>query len=145
MKHLLILLAATLIYTGCTQPKGSEMLKTDTQKREIFSSILNDDQLSSELMDSMLIKRHDLMMSKMNSMMTGDRNMQMGMMDNMMSMCSKDSAMCNMMMTKTMDMCDADQSKCNMMMNMAQARPNVQKSMQNMCDMNKTDMPRKRR
>lgn len=132
---MILLATATIYITGCTQPKASEMLKNDTQKNEIYSAILSNDQLSSELMDSLMMKHHDQIMLKMNSVMMGDKDMQMGMMDNMMSMCKNDSSMCKMMMGTTMDMCDADQSKCNMMMNTAQSRPNVKKAMDAMCNM----------
>lgn len=132
----LMLLLATLLYlTGCTQPKVSAMLKDDAQKKEIISAILSDEQVSAELIDSLMNKNHGQMMIKMNAMMSGDKMMQGNMMGKIMDMCKTDSAMCKKMMGMTMDMCDADQSKCNMMMGAMQSHPNVLKSVQSMCDM----------
>jgi len=132
----IILLATGLQFiTSCTQPTAKNMLENDAQKRDIISAILVNDAVSSELMDSLMIRHHDQMMTKMNSMMTGDKMMQGEMMGTMMDMCKSNDAMCAMMMGKTMDMCDADSTKCKMMMSSMQSHPNVMKSMQGMCDM----------
>ncbi len=139
MKSLIIILAvASLFYfSGCTQPKASEMLNNDAQKQEIFSAILSNDDACSEMIDSLMIKHHEQMMTKMNGKMNGNQSMQMGMMDNMMGMCNSDSSMCKMMMGKTMDMCDMDKSKCKMMMGSMQEHPKTMESLKDMgmCDM----------
>lgn len=137
MKNITILLATAVILfsTGCAQSKASDMLKNDAQKKEIISAILSNDQASSELMDSLMIRHHEEMMMKMNTMMTGDTMMQQDMMTKMMDMCDTDSSMCKIVMGKMMDMCDTDQSKCNMMMGSMQSHAHVMKSMQGMCDM----------
>ena len=132
----LLLFASGFLYiTSCTQPKAADMLQNDAQKSEIIAAILVNDAVSSELMDSLMIKHHEQMMMKMNSMMSGDKMMQGDMMGKMMEMSKSDSSMCKMMMNETMAMCDADQSKCNMMMTAMKSHPNVMKSVKEMCDM----------
>lgn len=143
----LLLLAAGFIYiTSCTQSNAGDMLQNDVRKREIIAAILVNDTVSSELMDSLMIKHHGEMMMKMNSMMAGDKMMQGDMMDKMMDMCKADSSMCKMMMGKTMDMCDMDKSKCSMMMGSMQDHPKAMKTMQDMgmCDMKGMKMDEKK-
>lgn len=136
IKSLPYLIVIAMVYlSGCEQPDSSTMLKDDARRKEVISTLVNDDQASSELIDSLLIKHHGEVMTKMNVMMGEDKHMQGDMMGNMMSMCKTDSAMCKMMMNETMAMCDADQGKCNMMMSAMQSHPNVMKSMKGMCDM----------
>ena len=127
MKTIMILLVTASRYiTGCTQNNMSDMFTNDAHRGEMFSEILKNDQWSSELIDSLMMKHHGEMMTKMNDMMKGDQRMQMGMMDSMMSMCNADSSMCKMMMSSM------------------QSRPNVMKSMQSMSDMNEMKMPMKK-
>ncbi len=143
----LLLLAAGFLYiTSCTQPKAADMLQNDAQKSEIIAAILVNDAVSSELMDSLMIKHHDQMMMKMNSMMSSDKMMQGDMLGKMMDMCKTDSSMCKMMMGKTMDMCDMDKSKCSMMMGSMQEHPKAMKTMQDMgmCDMKGMKMDQKK-
>ena len=137
----IVLLAIGLLYiTACTQPTAPSMLQNDEQKKDIISAILVNEAVSSELMDSLMIHHHDQMMTKMNSMMTGDKMMQGEMMGTMMDMCKSDDAMCKNMMDKTMEMCDADSTKCKMMMGSMQSHPNVMKSIQGMCNMKGKDL-----
>lgn len=140
LSFIILLATGFQFITACTQPTAKNMLENDAQKRDIISAILVNEAVSSELMDSLMIRHHDQMMTKMNSMMTGDKMMQGEMMGTMMDMCKSDDAMCAMMMGKTMDMCDADSTKCKMMMSSMQSHPNVMKSMQGMCDMKGMDM-----
>lgn len=136
MKTFSLLLVIAVIYlSGCTQPDSSTILKDDARRKAIISELVNDDQSSTELIDSLLLKHHDEVMTKMNAMMGGDKRMQGAMMGNMMSMCKSDSSMCKMMMNETMAMCDADQGKCNMMLGAMQSHPNVMKSMKGICNM----------
>ena len=135
----ILLAAAAIIWTsGCTKPKAGPDLTNDTQKKEIISAVLNDSQVSSELLDSLMVTHHEQVMTKMHSMMKGDMAMQGNMMDQMMDMCKSDTSMCKTMMSKTMDMCDADPSKCKMMVGAMQSHPKGMTSMQGMgmCDMN---------
>lgn len=134
---MVLLATASICITGCMQHNMSDMFNDDSHRGEMFSEILQNDQWSSELIDSLMMKHHELMMTKMNDMMKSDQSMQMGMMDNMMSMCSTDSTMCKMMMDKTMGMCDMDTAKCNMMMGSMHQHPKAMKTMKDMgmCDM----------
>lgn len=136
IKGLPYLLVLCILYlSSCAQPDASTMLKDDSRRKAIISELVNDDQASSELIDSLLLKHHGEVMTKMNAMMGGDKGMQGDMMKNMMSMSKSDSSMCKMMMDETMAMCDADQGKCNMMMTSMKSHPNVMKSVKGMCDM----------
>ena len=136
-----LLAAGIFSMTSCTQPKASVMLQDDARKNDIIAAILVNDAVSSELLDSFMIRRHDQVMMKMNAMMGGDASMQgdagmkEGMMDKMIGMCKEDSSMCKMMFNKTMAMCDADQASCKMMMSSMEAHPNVMKSVEGMCNM----------
>lgn len=132
---LFLLTGATLYITACTQPDTSTMLKDDVRKKEIISALVNDDEASSALIDSLLLKHHGEVMTKMNAMMSGDATMKGDMMGRMMDMCKTDSTMCKMMMDETMAMCDADAGKCKMIMSSMESHPNVMKSVQGMCDM----------
>ena len=122
----MLLAAAAILYiTGCTQPKVSDMMKNDAQKKEIFSAILSDDSLSSQLMDSLMVKHPEQMMMKMHSMVMSNKSMQENMMGKMMDMCKTDSSMCRMMMSNMMDMCNTDSSMCKMMMKSMQSRQSM--------------------
>lgn len=102
-KTLLFLVAASLYLGGCYQDhKAADMLKNEIQKKEIFSAIVNDDQLSSAMMDSLMNRHSEKMMSMMHSMMKDDQKMQMGMMNQMMEMADKDTTMCGNMMQMMM-------------------------------------------
>lgn len=139
-----LLLGTALYFTACTQPDSTNVLQNETRKKEIISALVNDDQASSMLIDSLLVKRHGDVMTKMNAMMGGDKEMQGAMVDNMMSMCKSDDAMCKMMMDETMAMCDADTSKCKMMMASMESHPNVMKSMEGICQMKGMNMAPKK-
>ncbi len=145
MNYTMFLLTGTILsITACTQPDSTNVLKDETQKQKIISALVNDDQASSALIDSLLIKRHGEVMTKMNAMMGGDKGMQGAMMGNMMSMCKSDSSMCKMMMNETMAMCDADAGKCKMMMASMESHPNVMKSVEGMCEMKGMNMAPKK-
>ena len=98
MKAILILLATTSLYiSGCNQHDMSDMFTNDAHRGEMFSEILKNDQWSSELMDSLMMKHHEQMMMKMKSEVMGDKSMQEDMMGKMMDNCDADSNMCRMM------------------------------------------------
>lgn len=118
-KTTLLLSALAVFYiTGCTQPKASDILKNDAQKKELFSAIVSSDQASSELIDSLVTRRHEQVMMKMHTMM------------------KTDPMMGKMMMGKMMEMCNDDSLMCKMMMNSMQSHSKVMKSMESMCNMN---------
>jgi hypothetical protein len=145
MKTLSILLAtACLFILGCTQPSASEMLKNDTGKKAVISAVLSNEQVSAELLDSLMLTQHAQIMNKMDAMMTGNPMMKSDMMGQMMSMFKTDTTMYKTMLGGMMDMCNADQSRCEMMKMAMQSRPNVMKSMQNMEDMHGTKMEDKK-
>ena len=104
MKKTFILLAIVSFYlVGCYQDhKAPDMLKNEIQKKEIFTAILGDDQLSSAMMDSLMQRHSDKMMSMMHSMMKGNQKMQMDMMNEMMTMADRDTMMCGNMMQMMM-------------------------------------------
>lgn len=120
VKKSTILFSALAVFyiIGCTQPKASDILNNDAQKKELFSAIVSNDQASSELIDSLVTKRHEQVMMKMHSVM------------------KTDPTMGKMMMGKMMEMCNDDSSMCKMMMSSLQSHPKVMKSMEGMCDMN---------
>ena len=98
MKSIIILFATASVYiTGCTQHNMSDMFSNDSHRSEMFSEILQNDQWSSELIDSLMMKHHGQMMMKMKSAMMGDKSMQEDMMGKMMDNCDTDSSMCTMM------------------------------------------------
>jgi hypothetical protein len=145
LKYSMILITGTILFlTSCTQSSTSTALKDASKRKEIISAVVNDDQASAELIDSLLIKHHGEVMTKMNAMMGGDKGMQGAMMGNMMSMCKSDSSMCKKMMSETMAMCDADAGKCKMMMSSMESHPNVMKSVEGMCEMKGMKMDTKK-
>lgn len=136
MKTLVILLTmASLTILSCTQPSVSEILKSEAGKKEVISAVLSNEQVSAELLDSLMLTQHTQMMTKMDAMMKGDAMMQSDMMGKMMDMCKTDTTMYKKMVGQMMDMCNADQSRCEMMKMSMRSRPNVMKSMQDMGDM----------
>jgi len=129
MKNLNILLlsAATLIlFSQCNNPNTDEILKNSETRGNVISTLMNDDNYSKELMDSMMAKKHKGHMM-MNHMMS-DTSMSTMMMDKMMDKCKSDSSMCKKMMGKTMDMCKGNESKCNMMSEMMCCDKDMMKS-----------------
>ena len=94
MKYVLLLItAATILFSACTQPKVSEMLKNEMQKKEIFSVILSDADLSSELMDSLMNTHHQMTMMKIDVMMKRDNISHQHLMETMMNMADNDSVL----------------------------------------------------
>jgi len=98
MKNQIFLLLATiLLFSACGEGNMNHMFTNDEHRRMMFSEIANNDQWSSEMMDTLMIKHHDQVMQKMHSMMMGNKSSQEDMMGKMMDNCDSDSNMCKMM------------------------------------------------
>ena len=124
--------AMSLLLACNSKPTADQCLKDDRQRKDILTALVHHPPYMTEMMNEMM--NNDSCKQMMSQSMMSDPAMMNMMIDNMMSMCSKDSSMCKMMMGKTMDMCDANQSMCKMMMTSMESRPNVMKSMKDMCE-----------
>lgn len=105
---LTILLVTGFWLTGC-QPSANvqEVLEDESKRKELYSTILNNDSLRTEMMTMMRnTKAGDMMENKghMEGMMGSDGMMMnhnpeamQGMMQQMMAQCETDTATCNMM------------------------------------------------
>jgi len=147
MKKIILLPFAFAILfslTQCINPALEKLISNAETRGKIISALMNDDAYMNEVMDSMMIKHPDVILSTVFVLAKNDMHTQENMMDKMTDMCKMDSSMCKMMMGKTMDMCEADQSKCKMMMGSMQSHPKVMKSMQGMCNMNGMKMDQKK-
>jgi len=95
----LTLISITSLFTNISKAQTvDELLKDSSKKSEIIAAIAGNDALSGEVMDAIMSRHRDKMMSKMSGMMMNDKQMQPSMMMNMMDMADKDSSMCSMMM-----------------------------------------------
>ena len=146
MKKLNILLLSALsliLFSQCNNPTPDKLLQNSETRGKVISALMNDDNYSKELMDSMM---HTMMAGRGMSVMMSDASTKNMMMNNMMSMCSSDTSMCKMMMDKTMGMCDMDKSKCKMMMGSMQEHPKGIESMKDMgmCGMKSMNMAQKK-
>ena len=98
MKNQFFLLLATVLFCpACGEGNMNHMFTNDEHRRMMFSEIANNEQWSSEMMDSLMTKHPDQVMQKMHSMMMGDKSAQEDMMGKMMDNCDSDSNMCKMM------------------------------------------------
>ncbi len=95
-----MLIAITFLFTNISYAQTvDELLKDSAKKSEIITVIANNTDLSIEVVNAIMSKHQDKMMSKMSSMMMNDKQMHAPMMINMMDMADKDSSMCSMMMS----------------------------------------------
>jgi hypothetical protein len=143
----LVFSIATLIsvisFTQCNNATPESLSSNAGSRSKLVSMMTSDNAYMNEVMDSMRAKHPDVIMSNVFAVAKNNKQMQGNMMDKMIMMCKTDSTMCKAMMGKTMDMCNADESKCMMMMGSMEARPNVKKSMDGMCDMKGMKMGKK--
>lgn len=105
---LTILLATGVWLTGCQSSTNvQDVLEDESQRRELYSTILNNDSLRTEMMAMMHNTQTDGMMGNKEHMkgMMGSGGMMMNhnqeamqdMMQQMMAQCETDTAACNMM------------------------------------------------
>ncbi|MDQ3016444.1 MAG: hypothetical protein M3R25_06980 [Bacteroidota bacterium] len=130
---------AMSLFPACNSKQTADQgLQDDNQRKDIIVAIAHHPTYAMEMMNEMMAS--DSLKQMMGQTMMSDKGMMNMSMDNMMAMCKQDTSMCKMMMGKTMDMCDADPSMCKMMMGSMQSRPNVMKSMKEMCAMHDPNM-----
>lgn len=121
MKNLQILLLSigTILFTQCAEKSAELVLKDETKRKEIITSIVSHEPYRAELMDEMMSNdsckhmMHERMKSDpammqmmmhdstmMHKMMSGDKSMQIKMMDHMVDMAENDSVLFNAMRTR---------------------------------------------
>jgi hypothetical protein len=103
MNKLVCLFAIVLCVnlSGCTTP-GDDVLKNEGRKKEIFSAIVKDETMSSELMDSLMMKNHGKMIVGVKKIMQNDTMVQRFMIGMIMNMASSDSDLCGKMTLEMM-------------------------------------------
>lgn len=103
MKAVLLLLSLLFFSVRvCSAQNIAKMLKNENQKKQIFNTILSDEKLSGEMMDSLMKRKHTAMMMKMRGGQDEEKQMKMQMMQKMMKP-SKDTCMCMLMMREMME------------------------------------------
>lgn len=134
-KIAIILIGITLLLslTQCETPISDVALRNSETRSKLISSLINNEEYMTELMDSMKKIHPEELLSSINIIISENPHLRMKMVNNMMEVSEEDSTMCAMVMDKTMEMCNADAGKCEMMSN---AMKNHQGSME--CIMNNT-------
>ena len=136
MKRNLLFITIIFLLIGCSQQADvGVMLENPEMKKDIFSSILGDHELMTELMDKMMSNEHAMMM-----MQGSDDMMDMMMKDvNMMQMMKDKPEMMHSMMT---DMMKEGEMMTHMMQMMTQGGIMSEECMQSCMDMMaEKDMP----
>lgn len=116
LQFLLLSIGTVLLFTQCAEKSAESMLKEETKRKEIISTLVSQEPYRKELMDEMMSNdsckhmMHERMKSDpammkmmkkdstmMHKMMSEDKSMQLKMMQHMVDMADQDSVLFNAM------------------------------------------------
>ncbi len=124
------ILMITGFFASCQQPRGTmQVLADESQRKEVMQTIVNDQEMMTEMVDMMMNNEQGIMMMSGNREMMG---MMMGNRQMMQDMVKENPGIMQNMMQNMMQMCQNDSSQCNKMAEMMSGNHAMMQSMMGM-------------
>ena len=124
------LLMITGFFTACQQPRSIEQVLADEpQRKEVMQTIVNNQDMMTEMVDMMMNNEQGKMMMSGKKEMMG---MMMGNQQMMQDMLKENPDIMQKMMQNMMQMCQDDSSQCNQMAEMMSGNHAMMQSMMGM-------------